>query len=127
MPRGLHLPWRLIIRRFELSDKTYSKTSFEPAIRGSVRRASGLVLADQPPTGLRHAVLGYFVFMLRIPHRLRGLAECDLRRVCQTEQLGRQRVESQEDRRGIPHLCRDCGCIVEGRFQRRIGIEPSTY
>ena len=84
-------------------------------------------VADQPPTGLRHAVLGYFVFMLRIPHRLRGLAECDLRRLCQTEQLGRQRVESQEDRRGVPHLCRDCGCIVEGRFQRRIGIEPSTY
>ena len=44
MSRGLHLPWRLIIRRFELSDKTYSKTNFEPAIRGSVRRASGLVL-----------------------------------------------------------------------------------
>jgi hypothetical protein len=46
VPRGLHLPCRLIIRRFELSDKTYSKTNFEPAIRGSVRRASGLVLAD---------------------------------------------------------------------------------
>jgi hypothetical protein len=91
------------------------------------RGFANFLFADQPPTGLRHAVLGYFVFMLRIPHRLRGLAECDLRRVCQTEQLGRQRVESQEDRRGIPHLCRDCGCIVEGRFQRRIGIEPSTY
>jgi hypothetical protein len=44
VPRGLHLPWRLIIRRFELSDKTYSKTNFEPAIRGSVRRVSGLVV-----------------------------------------------------------------------------------
>jgi hypothetical protein len=45
-PHGLRSPWRLIIRRFELSGKTYSKTNFEPAIRGSVRRASGLVLAD---------------------------------------------------------------------------------
>jgi hypothetical protein len=32
-------------------------------------------VADQPPTGLRHAVLGYFVFMLRIPHRLRNPAD----------------------------------------------------
>ncbi len=48
VPRGPRLLWRLIIRRFELSDKTYSKTNFKPAIRGSVRRASGLVLADQP-------------------------------------------------------------------------------
>jgi integrase len=47
VPRGLHLPWRLIIRRFELSDKTYSKTNFEPAIRGSARRASGLVLVGK--------------------------------------------------------------------------------
>jgi hypothetical protein len=46
VPRGLHSPWRLIIRRFELSDKTDSKTNFEQAIRGSVRRASGLVLAE---------------------------------------------------------------------------------
>jgi hypothetical protein len=48
VPRDLHSPSRLIIRRFELSDKTDSKTNFEQAIRGSVRRASGLVLADQP-------------------------------------------------------------------------------
>jgi hypothetical protein len=47
---GLHLASRLIIRRLELSDKTYSKTNFEPAIRGSVRRASGLVLADYSGT-----------------------------------------------------------------------------
>ncbi len=45
---SLYLPWQLIIRCFELSDKTYSKTNFEPATRGSVRRASGLVLADHP-------------------------------------------------------------------------------
>jgi hypothetical protein len=44
-PHGLGSPWWLIIRRFELSGKTYSKTNFEPAIRGSVRRASGLALA----------------------------------------------------------------------------------
>jgi hypothetical protein len=50
VPRGLHLPWRLIIRRFELSDKTYSKTNFEQVIRGSVRRASGLVLARDSGT-----------------------------------------------------------------------------
>jgi hypothetical protein len=31
---------------FELSDKTDSKTNFEQAIRGSVRRASGLVLVN---------------------------------------------------------------------------------
>jgi len=42
------LPPRLIIRRFELSDKTDSKTNFEQAIRGSVRRGSGL--ADAPKT-----------------------------------------------------------------------------
>src|SRR5207245_8865850 len=51
---SLHLPWQLIIRRFELSDKSYSKTNFEPATRGSVRRASGLVLARH--TGKRSAV-----------------------------------------------------------------------
>ena len=44
VPGSLHLPWRLIIRRFELSDKTYSRTNFEPATRVAVRRASGLVL-----------------------------------------------------------------------------------
>jgi hypothetical protein len=43
-------PSRLIIRCFELSDKTDSKTNFEQAIRGSVRRASGLVLADDTHT-----------------------------------------------------------------------------
>jgi hypothetical protein len=47
---GLHLASRLIIRRLELSDKTYSKTNFKRAIRGSVRRASGLVLADYSGT-----------------------------------------------------------------------------
>jgi hypothetical protein len=52
VPRGLHLPWRLIIRRFELSDKTFSKTNFEPAIPGRVRRASGLL----PP---RSYLVGY--------------------------------------------------------------------
>src|SRR5258708_10223568 len=30
-----------------------SKTNFEPATRGSVRRASGLVLADDPEVGSR--------------------------------------------------------------------------
>jgi len=51
VPSGLHSPWRLIIRRFELSDKTYSRTNFEPATRVAVRRASGLVLVGQPEVG----------------------------------------------------------------------------
>src|SRR6266542_3469872 len=51
VPGSLHLPWQLIIRRFELSDKTYSKNNFGPATRGasagllklySVRRARKL-------------------------------------------------------------------------------------
>ena len=46
MQCGLHLPPRLIIRRFELSDKTDSRSNFEQAMRGSVRSASGLVLVD---------------------------------------------------------------------------------
>jgi hypothetical protein len=56
VPGGLHLPWRLIIRRFELSDKTYSKTNFQPATTRSVRRASALVLARHSRRAANDAV-----------------------------------------------------------------------
>ena len=33
VPTALHLPWRLIIWRFEFSHKTYTKTTFETVTR----------------------------------------------------------------------------------------------
>ena len=49
---NLRLPWRLIIRRFELRGKTYSRTNFEPA----TRVASAAPAASYLPTNQDLAV-----------------------------------------------------------------------